>query len=115
LQKATVTFVMTVFLFFRPCAWKNSAVTRKNFKKFGISIFFENLLRKFKFKKKELTRITGMLDENLFAFMRNVSGRSCRENQNTFHFQLFFFPENLAVYEIMWQNMVKPARQHMTM
>jgi hypothetical protein len=31
--------------------------------------------------------------------MKNMSGKSCRENQNT-HFMLgFFFFENLAVYE----------------
>jgi len=33
--------------------------------------------------------------------MRNVSGKSCRENQNThFTFDIFFFL-NCAVYEIM--------------
>ena len=40
--------------------------------------------------------------------MRNVSGRSCRENQNThFMFHNFLF-ENRAVYEIMWKNIIKP-------
>jgi hypothetical protein len=34
--------------------------------------------------------------------MRNVSDKSCRENQ-----QLFFF-ENRAVCEIMWKNIVQP-------
>jgi hypothetical protein len=40
--------------------------------------------------------------------MRNVSDKSCRENQNT-HFMFSNFVvvvENLAVYEIMWKNIV---------
>ena len=48
--------------------------------------------------------------------MRNVSDKSCRENQNA-HFVLnifFFLPENRAVYEKMWKNMVEPDRPHMT-
>jgi hypothetical protein len=46
--------------------------------------------------------------------MRNVSNKSCRENQNT-HFMInnFFF-ENRAVYEIMWKNVVQPNRQQMS-
>jgi hypothetical protein len=38
--------------------------------------------------------------------MRNVSGRSCRENPNT-HFVFSNFPlplpENLSIYEKMWK------------
>jgi len=38
--------------------------------------------------------------------VRNVSGKSCRENQNTrFVFGNFFFLENLTVYEVMWKIM----------
>ena len=47
--------------------------------------------------------------------MRNDSDKSCTENQNThFVFNNFFFFENLAVYEIMWKNMVQPDRPQMT-
>jgi hypothetical protein len=47
--------------------------------------------------------------------MRNVSYRSCRENQNTyFVFKNFFFFENRAVYEIMWKNTVERGRPRMT-
>jgi hypothetical protein len=35
--------------------------------------------------------------------MRNVSDRSCRGNQNTRFVFNNFFPENLAVYEVMWK------------
>jgi hypothetical protein len=37
---------------------------------------------------------------------RNVSYKSCTENQDT-HFMFHnFFPENRAVYEIMWKHKV---------
>jgi len=35
--------------------------------------------------------------------MRNVSDKSCRENQNTHIIFNNFFPKNHAVYEIMWK------------
>ena len=64
----------------------------EGFHNFYISVFFENPLRKFKFHWT-LTRITGNLHEYLRTFMiitrsiipkiRNVSDKSCRENQNT--------------------------------
>jgi hypothetical protein len=49
--------------------------------------------------------------------MRNVSDKSCRENQNAhFVFNNFFFLslENRAVYEIMWKNTVETVRPQMT-
>jgi len=40
--------------------------------------------------------------------IRNVSDKSCRENQNTHSmFHIFFFSENCALYEIMWKNVVE--------
>jgi len=46
--------------------------------------------------------------------MRNVSGKSCRENQNThFMFNNVFF-ENRTVYEIKWKNIIEPNRPQMT-
>jgi hypothetical protein len=42
--------------------------------------------------------------------MRDVSGKTCRENQNT-HFMFHnVFLENRAVYEIMWKKFVEPDR-----
>jgi hypothetical protein len=35
-----------------------------------------------------------------------MSDTSCRENE-TFYVQHFFFPENRAVYEIIWKNSVE--------
>ena len=47
--------------------------------------------------------------------MRNVSGKSCKENQNThFKFSILFL-ENRAVYEIMCKDIVQRDIQQMTM
>jgi hypothetical protein len=45
--------------------------------------------------------------------MRNVSDKSCRENQNILCPISSFF-ENPAVYEIMWKNIVERGRPQMT-
>jgi hypothetical protein len=44
--------------------------------------------------------------------MRNVSDKSCRENQNTFQVQKLL-SENRSVYEIMPKNMVETDRPQM--
>jgi len=36
----------------------------------------------------------------------------CRENQNTHLMFNNFFPENRAVYEISWKNVVEPVWPH---
>jgi hypothetical protein len=70
-----------------------------------------------------MTRIAGNLHEDLSTFiisrrvlmrMRNVSDKSCGQNQNThFVFSNFSF-ENRAVYEIMWKNVLQLGRPQMT-
>ena len=47
--------------------------------------------------------------------MKNVSDKSCRENQNT-HFMLnnFFFFEDRGFREIVWKNTVEPDGLQMT-
>jgi hypothetical protein len=88
LRGATVTFVMSV----RPSA-RNSAHTGRIFIKADICLFFgENMSRKFKFHLNQ-TRRKGALQEGLCTVtaicrlillrMRNISDKSCRENQNT--------------------------------
>jgi hypothetical protein len=82
-------------------------------------VFFENLSRKFKFHEN-LTRIMGTAHQDQFLTVcrlillriRNVSYRSCGENQNT-HFMLsnVFYR---AFYEIMWKYFVVPVRPQMT-
>jgi len=45
--------------------------------------------------------------------MRNIRDKGCRENQNTRSvFANFFFPENPAVYDVMWKNMVESVSPH---
>jgi hypothetical protein len=47
-------------------------------------------------------------DESLSSLrMRNVSGNSCRKNQNIHFISNNFFPENRTVYETKWKNMVQ--------
>ena len=46
--------------------------------------------------------------------MRNVLEKCCRETQNTYFMLNNFFPENRAVYDIMWKNVVEPDKSHMT-
>jgi hypothetical protein len=41
--------------------------------------------------------------------MRNVLGRICRENQNTYFMQKLLL-KNRAFYEVMWKNIVQPGR-----
>ena len=79
---------------------KNLAPTGRICMKFDIWIFFfQNQLIKFKFHYN-LTRITGILREDKYAFliinrsfllrMRNVPDKSCREHQNTLFVQRHF-------------------------
>ena len=46
--------------------------------------------------------------------MRNVSGKNCRENQNTHFVQKVFFFFNCAIYEVLWKIMVEPDRTQIT-
>jgi hypothetical protein len=66
-----------------------------------------------------LTGITSTLHEDQYTFFIisrslffrriNFSGKSSRENQNTYFLSNQFF-ENYFVYEIMWKNTVEPGR-----
>ena len=53
---------------------------------------------------------TFMISNSLNSLNENVSDRRCTENQNAF----FFPPENRAVYEIMWKNIVEQGRSQIT-
>jgi hypothetical protein len=89
---------------------------------FDRTVFFENLLRRFKLYYNR-TRITGTSHEDQCTFMipfrsfllimRKVSGKRCREHLNT-HFMFNNIPEIRAVYEIMWKNTVEPGKSQMT-
>ena len=51
-----------------------------------------------------------VISRSVFLSMRNVSEENCRGNHNThFMFKNFFFPENHAIYETMWKNIIEPG------
>jgi hypothetical protein len=84
-------------------ACNNFAPTGRISTAFNVWIFFENLSTKFKFHQN-LTRITGTLHEDCFFMiifrsvflrMRNVSDKSCTENQNTHFMFRKLFPKIL--------------------
>jgi len=90
---------------------------------FDTAVFFENLSRKLKFHYNR-TITAGTLRTDRYTFlitshsvlvrMKNISNKTCRENQNThFVFSDFFF-ENRAVYKITWKNIVERGRPQMT-
>jgi hypothetical protein len=110
-------------MFISPSAWNNSASVGLKFIKCDIWVFFRSLSRKFKYYYN-LSRITCTLRKDQYTIlvisppvllrMRNVSDRSCKENQNTHSVLKNFFPKNRAVYVIMWKNIVQPDRRQMT-
>jgi hypothetical protein len=60
------------------------------------------------------TYVNLLIIARLVLRMRNVSDKSCKENQHT-HFPFNnHFSVNRAIYEIMWKNMIKPDRPQMT-
>jgi hypothetical protein len=79
--------------------------------------------RKFKFHYN-LARITSTSHEDQYTFlityrsflrrMKNISGKSCREYQNTHFTHNGLFRKNRDVYEIMWKNTLEPDRPQMT-
>jgi len=48
-----------------------------------------------------------------FSLNEKCFGETCTEYQNIFNVQKRF-PENRAVYEIMWKNTVQPGRPRLT-
>ena len=94
----------------------------------ALDLSFDRLLmmmmmsRKFKFLYN-LTRITGTLHEDLSLFvvisrlihfrMRNVSDKSCRENQNIFYVQKRLFRKSCRfLRKVMRKNMVRVPTGH---
>ena len=94
-----------------PSAWNNSAPTGRILIKFGISSLFENLQQKFQFHEN-VTRITSTLHDDVVTFMisrwiilriRNISDKSCRENQTT-NFMINTFLQKSCS---LWDNVKK--------
>jgi hypothetical protein len=111
---------LSASLYVRLCAWNNLAFTVRIFMKFDFWMFFENLSRKFKFDET-LIGMTGTLHEDLCTFMiisrsillriKHVWDKSFRGNQNK-HIIFNNFFRKLALYEVMWKNMVQPDGPH---
>ena len=55
-----------------------------------------------------------IISRSVLHRMRNVSDKSCTENQITHFMFNNFFPENRVVYEIMWKNIVQADMTQMT-
>ena len=98
LRKATVILAC---LFVCPSEWNNSDRTGRNFVKFCVPVFFENLWR-----------ITGILHEDQCSFM--VASRwilrKMRNISEVVEKIKHAFSGNLTVYWVMWQNMVQADR-----
>ena len=86
--------------------------------KFGIWIFFENLLINFKFYQY-LTWILGTLYEDVCTFTTvfrlvllrviNVSCKVLQKIKTHILYAITFFPENRAIYEVIWKNFLEPT------
>ena len=104
IAKSASSLVMSV----RPSAWNNSASAGHVSIQFYMRVFLENLPRKFKFHEY-LTRISGILVEDkctllitsrtVLLTMRNMSDKSCGENQNTNFVLIMFFPPKILLFK----------------
>jgi len=85
--------------------------------------FFFYLLRKFKFHEY-IAGIMGTLYDEKYLFfitfcsyllrMKNVSDKSCRENQTHIFCSITYCTENRVIYEIKCKNTVDPNRHWRT-
>ena len=103
----------------------NSAPTARIFVKFCYLIIFREAVEKFQVSLKS-DKNNWFLHEALCTFMilsrwiilsiRNVSYEGSIENETTHSVfsNIFFSLENLAVYEIIWKNIVDQARSQTT-
>ena len=111
-QNCENQLLASLFLSVHPSAWNNSAPTGRIFMKFDVWVFFGKLSRKLKYRLNP----TGIryftclnTSRSVLLRMRIVSGRGCREYENTHFMFNDFFSENRTVYETMWKNIVKPV------
>ena len=115
LWKRTISYVMSVFPFVCMDKWTGRLSNWEDFHNICIRVSFVVLSRKFKFHKN-LTRIMVALHDYLCTFMifsrgivlrmRNLSDRSCRENQSTHIWgSIIFFPPKIVPF--IWDNVGK--------
>jgi hypothetical protein len=128
LRKATISFAITVRLTVRPSV-RLHGTSRLQLDGFSLNLIV-GYFRKSVQKKSSCINVWQeqrvlymninahflIISRSFLLRMRNVSDKSCRENQNI-HFvfsNFFFFFENCAAYEIMWKSMVHQDRPQMT-
>jgi hypothetical protein len=104
----------------RLSAWNNSARNWRNFMKFHSWGFFKNLSRKVRFYWT-MTRTMGTLREDLCTFIIMSRWILRRMRNDKFIVKIGslivcwkIIPENHAVCEIIWQNVVERNRPQMT-
>jgi len=86
--------------------------------KFDISVFFERLLRKFKFHENRATTTgtlhtdqhSSVISRSVLLRMKKVSDKFVVDIKTHILCSITFFKKNRAVYEIMWKNTVWPQR-----
>jgi hypothetical protein len=93
LWKATISFVTSV----HPSSWNNLDPTGQIVMKFYIWVFFQNFVTNIQVSVKAHKNNRYFIHEDQYTFliiitqfilrMRNVSDKSCRENQNTYYVQ----------------------------
>ena len=111
LRKATISFVMSVRL--SVCLHGKTLLPLDGFSwKLTFDYFWKICRKKLKFHWT-LTRTAGSVHEELYIYIYICILFVIHKSQHTFYFQ-WHFPENPAVYEIMWKNIVEPDRPQMT-
>jgi hypothetical protein len=100
----------------RPSTWNISAPTGRIFMKFCTSVFSGKSIQ---FSVKPDNNNRYFIRRPIQIFDHSTKNEKCfrnlcRENQNTHFVFSNFFPENLAVYENMWRNIVERCRIEMT-
>ena len=84
-------------------------IFRKSVEKIQVSLKSDKNKEYFTRRQKSLF----IISRSFLLIMRNVSDKTCRENQNT-HVVFSTFLENRAVYAKMWKNIVERGRPRMT-
>jgi hypothetical protein len=90
---------------------KFDIILRKSVQKIRVPLKSEKNNRYFTWRPITIFFITS---RSVLLTMRNVSYKSCTENQNTHLVFNNFFLENRTVYEKMWENFVEWGSPQMT-
>ena len=120
MRKATIRFVMSVCL----SALNNSAPTEQIFMKIHIWAFFEKTLEKIQVPLKSDKNNGYFTWRPIYIFFFHISlfavewemfwEKVVKKIKTHILCSATFFPENRAVYEIMWENIVERVRPQMT-